>query len=243
MGLIVAQDSPWDWSEKRGAPHSTIARRASRSHSEPPQGHARGNVALPAQGAVCTRAQTHRVRSAMLPHSGANMPKNTQTETLHAQSLQRTDALKEGLLERQHAVRHAIHNQVRDGRARDTQEGADDLEHSEADIQSDLAWPCLRCNQRRSSRSTPRSLALRRPCMDCVSTASTRLPRLDCARCRLPFAARHARLRAKERTATRVDSRRAVEAPRGSLRWPRPDDTARTPPLTSLPANFFRRPN
>jgi DnaK suppressor protein len=71
------------------------------------------------------------------------MPKVTQIKTLPPQSLHRTDALKQGLLERQHELRNDVHNRMRDGRARRAQEGTDDLEHSESDIQDDLALALL----------------------------------------------------------------------------------------------------
>jgi DnaK suppressor protein len=71
------------------------------------------------------------------------MPKTTQIETLPPQSLHRTDILKQGLLERQRELRNEVHNRMRNGRARRTQEGTDDLEHSEDDIQGDLALALL----------------------------------------------------------------------------------------------------
>jgi DnaK suppressor protein len=61
------------------------------------------------------------------------MPRTVHT-TLLAQSLPRTDLLKQHLLERQRALRHPVHHLTRDGLARASREGADDLGHSEADI-------------------------------------------------------------------------------------------------------------
>jgi DnaK suppressor protein len=71
------------------------------------------------------------------------MAKTTQNNTLPPQSLQRTNALKQGLLERQHELRKIVDNRMRDGRPQRVQEGTDDLEHSEADIQDDLAVALL----------------------------------------------------------------------------------------------------
>jgi|SRR5579864_3744575 len=71
------------------------------------------------------------------------MPKTIQIKTLLPQSLQRTDTLKQGLLERRHELGNEVHDRMRDGRARRTQEGTDDLEHSEDDIQNDLALALL----------------------------------------------------------------------------------------------------
>jgi DnaK suppressor protein len=71
------------------------------------------------------------------------MPKTTQRETLPPQRLDRTDTLKQGLIERRHELRNELHHRMRVGRARGTQEGTDDLEHTEDDIQDDLAMALL----------------------------------------------------------------------------------------------------
>src|ERR1700683_674919 len=67
------------------------------------------------------------------------MPTTTQNNPLPPQSLHRTDALKQGLLERQQELRNIVDHRMRNGRARRAQEGTDHLEQSEADIQNDLA--------------------------------------------------------------------------------------------------------
>ena len=141
------------------------------------------------------------------------MPRNIQTKTLQAHSLHRTDALKQGLLERRHALRHAVQNQMRDGRARGTQEGADDLEHSEADVQSDLAMALL---QMQSEALAQIDAALTRLeagvygfCVDCEHQIAT--PRLRA----LPFAVR-CQVCAATREAAHRDARRLAQG-RGSL--------------------------
>jgi DnaK suppressor protein len=141
------------------------------------------------------------------------MPRNIQTKTLQARSLHRADALKQGLLERQHALKHAVYNQIRDGRTRDMQEGADDLEHSEADIQSDLSLALL---QMQSEALVQVCAALTRLeagvygfCVDCEHHIAT--PRLRA----LPFAVRCQVCAATHEAAYR-DARRVAQG-RGSL--------------------------
>jgi len=116
------------------------------------------------------------------------MPKTTQNNNLPPQSLHRTDALRQGLLERQHELRHIVDNRMRDGRARRAQEGTDDLEHSEADIQDDLALALL---QMQSETLVGIDAALARLdadryglCVECEREIATRRLRA------LPFAVR-----------------------------------------------------
>jgi DnaK suppressor protein len=76
------------------------------------------------------------------------MAKTTQSKAAPAtpsrsQRPRRTEALKQGLLDRQLALRNDVDSRMRDRRARRTQEGTDDLEHSEADIQNDLSLAVL----------------------------------------------------------------------------------------------------
>jgi len=71
------------------------------------------------------------------------MPTTTQNNPLPPQSLHRTDALKQGLLERQQELRNIVDHRMRNGRTRRAQEGTDNLEQSEADIQNDLALALL----------------------------------------------------------------------------------------------------
>jgi DnaK suppressor protein len=141
------------------------------------------------------------------------MPRNVPTKTLQAQNLHRTDALKQGLLERQHALRRAVHNQMRDGRARGTQEGADDLERSEADVQNELALALL---QMQSEALVQIDAALTRLdtgvygfCVDCEDQIATLRLRA------LPFAVR-CQACAAAREAAHRDVRRLTQG-RGSL--------------------------
>ncbi len=114
--------------------------------------------------------------------------KTRQTPTLEPQSLDRADALKQGLLERRDELQNELYNRMRDGRARRTQEGTDDLEHSEADIQNDLSLALL---QMRSEALVQVNAAIARLdaggyglCADCEREIATRRLRA------LPFAVR-----------------------------------------------------
>jgi len=71
------------------------------------------------------------------------MPKATRIKTLPPRSSLRMDILKQALLERRRELRNEVHDRMRHGRVRRAQEGTDDLEHSEADIQGDLALALL----------------------------------------------------------------------------------------------------
>jgi RNA polymerase-binding transcription factor DksA len=145
------------------------------------------------------------------------MPKTTQSNTLQTQSLQRTDALKQGLLEHQRQLQNTIHNRVRDGRARGTQEGADDLEHSEADIQNDLALALL---QMQSEALVQIDAALARleagtygSCVQCDHEIATGRLRA------LPFTVR-CQVCAAKREAAAGDARRLAQSRGGSVRFP-----------------------
>jgi DnaK suppressor protein len=64
-------------------------------------------------------------------------------KTIQQNTHDRTDALKQGLLERRQGLLDGVHHRIRDGRARRAQEGTDDLEQSEADSQDHLALALL----------------------------------------------------------------------------------------------------
>jgi DnaK suppressor protein len=109
-------------------------------------------------------------------------------KTLQPKSLHRTAMLKQGLLERQHELRNDVHNRMRDGRARRTQEGTDDLEHSEAHVQDELTLALL---QMQSETLVRIDAALARLdaggyglCLECADEIATRRLRA------LPFAVR-----------------------------------------------------
>lgn len=69
--------------------------------------------------------------------------KANQTPTHQLQSLRATATLKEALIARRRELQTAVRHHMRDGRERRTQERTDDLEHSEADTQDDLAMALL----------------------------------------------------------------------------------------------------
>jgi DnaK suppressor protein len=73
-------------------------------------------------------------------------------KTLEPQSLHRTDLLKQGLLARKQELQDDVQRRIRSGRARRAQEGTDDLEHSEADIQDDLALALLQLHSQTLAR-------------------------------------------------------------------------------------------
>jgi DnaK suppressor protein len=116
------------------------------------------------------------------------MPRTTQTKTAQKQSLHRIDALKQGLLEHQRELRSQVHHRVRDGRARRAQEGTDDLEHSEADIQGDLALALLQMQSETLGRIDAALARLDAGgyglCVECEHEIATRRLRA------LPFAVR-----------------------------------------------------
>jgi DnaK suppressor protein len=141
------------------------------------------------------------------------MPKVTQIKTMPLQSLHRFDTLKRGLLERQHELRNHVHNRMRDGRARRAQEGTDDLEHSESDIQDDLALALL---QIQSETLVGIDAALARLdedayglCVECEREIATRRLRA------LPFAVR-CQVCEKTREESQGDAHRLAQG-RGSL--------------------------
>ena len=74
------------------------------------------------------------------------------TKTLKPQRLGRTDTLKQGLLERKLELQSDVHRRIRTGRAHRAPEGTDDLEHSEADIQDDLAVALLQIHSQTLAR-------------------------------------------------------------------------------------------
>ncbi len=74
------------------------------------------------------------------------------TKTHKAQSLHRTDMLKQGLLARKQELQDEVQRRIRSGRVQGSQEGTDDLEHSEADIQDDLALALLQMQSQTLAR-------------------------------------------------------------------------------------------
>jgi len=74
------------------------------------------------------------------------------TKTLKPQSLRRTGILKQGLLARKQELQEDVQRRIRSGRAHRAQEGRDDLEHSEADIQDDLALNLLQMQSQTLAR-------------------------------------------------------------------------------------------
>jgi DnaK suppressor protein len=144
------------------------------------------------------------------------MPTTIQPKTLPTQSLQRTDELKRGLLERQRELSNALRHLMRDGRTRGTQEGADDLEHSEADIQSDLTLALL---QMQSEALVQIDAALARLeaggyglCVECDHEIATRRLRA------LPFTVR-CHVCAARHEETRGDARRLAQGRGRSVRF------------------------
>ena len=100
----------------------------------------------------------------------------------------RTANLARTLLERRRELREHVRDRVRDGRAVRALEGADDLEHSEADMQGDLEFALL---QMRAETLVRVDAALARLdagtygfCVECEAEISE--PRLRA----LPFAVR-----------------------------------------------------
>jgi DnaK suppressor protein len=83
----------------------------------------------------------------MLARSGATMAK-----TARPQRIDRTDTLKQGLLARKRELEDDVQRRIRGGRAQRAQEGTDDLEHSEADIQDDLALALLQIQSQTLAR-------------------------------------------------------------------------------------------
>ena len=71
------------------------------------------------------------------------MRKTTKPRTNDANAGPRADVLKQGLLERRRQLQSAVQDRIRTGRARAAQEGTDDLEHSEQDVQNDMAMSLL----------------------------------------------------------------------------------------------------
>jgi DnaK suppressor protein len=151
------------------------------------------------------------------------MPKTTQAKIRQAktrrmatpgpQDLHRTDTLRRGLLERRRELQNELYNRMRDGRARRTQEGTDDLEHSEADIQDHLTLALL---QMRSEALVQIDAALARLdaggyglCAECEREITTRRLRA------LPFAVRCQPCE-ETRERTHRDARRLAQG-RGSL--------------------------
>lgn len=156
--------------------------------------HNRGEHALwdgskhESRGLACTTCHSMHSYMPMTIQAKIRQAKTRQTTAPGPQDLHRTDTLRQGLLERRRELQNELYNRVRDGRARRTQEGTDDLEHSEANIQNDLALAQL---QMRSEALGQITAALARLdtggyglCTECEREIATRRLRA------LPFAVR-----------------------------------------------------
>jgi DnaK suppressor protein len=131
------------------------------------------------------------------------------TKTPKPQSLQRTDMLKQGLLERKQELQSDVHRRIRSGRAHRAQEGTDDLEHSEADIQDDLAMALLQMHSQTLARIDAALARLAAGgygrCIECEGEIAARRLRA------LPFAVRCQGCE-ENREQARADARRVARA-------------------------------